>query len=139
MPRLHTFFTLFMGTALALASFTSIISCNGNGGSSYSEGDIYTPGGSGGGTVNGPQGRSGSGFAGGDISAIDILEMSNAGDTDGIVAIFQPATSTGGESAGSQTVVLNAAAIGMPSDGTATLSITGRGINYEVTATVDAD
>ncbi|MBP5158373.1 MAG: hypothetical protein ILP18_10955 [Treponema sp.] len=49
MPRLHTFFTLFMGTALALASFTAIISCNGNGGSSYSEGEIYTPGGSGGG------------------------------------------------------------------------------------------
>lgn len=45
MPRLHTFFTLFMGTALALASFTTIISCNGNGGSSYSEGEIYTPGG----------------------------------------------------------------------------------------------
>ncbi|MBP5156463.1 MAG: hypothetical protein ILP18_01135, partial [Treponema sp.] len=35
--------------------------------------------------------------------------------------------------------MLNAAAIGMPSDGTATLSITGRGINYEVTATMDAD
>ena len=51
MPRLHTFFTLFMGTALALASFTTIISCNGNGGSSYSEGEIYTPGGVGGGAL----------------------------------------------------------------------------------------
>lgn len=47
MPRVHTFLTFFMGTALALASFTAI-SCNGNGGSSNYEGGIYTPGGSGG-------------------------------------------------------------------------------------------
>lgn len=47
--RVHTFLTLLLGASLALASFTTIISCNGNGGSSYSEGDAYTPGGSGGG------------------------------------------------------------------------------------------
>ena len=50
MPRLQTFLSIFMGASLALASFIAL-SCNGNGGSSCSEGEIYTPGGAGGGLL----------------------------------------------------------------------------------------
>lgn len=126
--------------ALVFALFSSIMllvlpaSCNGNGGGSDSYGAVY----------NSPGGEASSGSAGGStgssdigsgITAQDILNLSNADDTDSIIRIFSaPAP----EQDNSQTVVLSASDIGLPSGGSATLTITG-GVPFTATAQADAD
>lgn len=102
-----------------------ILSCRGNGGSSYSDGAVYTPGGASG----------GSGSAGGSaVTAEDLWTLSNAGSIDRIVELFQT-----GFTGGSCTVVISAADLGLPAGGTVTLTITGPGINYTADAAAGAD
>ena len=72
--------------AFVFAIFSSIVllvvpaSCNGNAGGSDSYGAVYSPGGG--------SGSSGQAQSGGDISAIDILNYSNADDMETVVAIL---------------------------------------------------
>ena len=120
--------------AFVFALFSSIIlpislaSCNGNGGSSDSYGAVYSPG-----------GGSGSGQVQADpVSAMDILNYSNADDMGTVVAILLGGGG-GTDEAQTQTVTLSADDIGLPPDGTATLTISGNGVDYTATATADAD
>ena len=115
------------------------VSCNGNGGSSDSSGQIYLPVSepSSGSTGSGTSG-SGSSGSGGTVSAQDILDLSNTGDTDSIVRIFSTPSSEQAPAGTPQTVVLKASDIGLPSGGSATLTITG-GTSFSVTAQADAD
>ncbi len=121
--------------AFIIALFSSIIiilaSCNGNGGSADSYGAVYSPGGG--------SGSSGQAQSGGDISAIDILNYSNADDMETVVAILLGGGGGGTDEAQTQTVTLSADAIGLPPDGTATLVIQGNGVDISVTATAGAD
>lgn len=103
-----------------------ILSCRGNGGSSYSDGAVYTPGG-------GASGGSGS-IGGSVVTAEDLWKLSNAGSIDRIVELFQT-----GFTSGSCIVVIPAADLGLPAGGTVTLTITGPGINYTADATAGAD
>ena len=125
--------------AFVFAIFSSIVllvvpaSCNGNGGGSDSYGELYSPGGGGG------SGSSGQAQSGGDISAIDILNYSNADDMETVVAILLGGGGGGTDEAQTQTVTLSADAIGLPSGGTATLVIQGNGVDISVTATAGAD
>ena len=125
--------------ALVFALFSSIIlpislsSCNGNGGGSDSYGELYSLGGGGG------SGSSGQAQSGGDISAIDILNYSNADDMETVVAILLGGGGGGTDETRTQTVTLSADDIGLPSGGTATLTISGNGVDYTATATADAD
>lgn len=114
-----------------------VMSCNGTGGTSDSEGETYVPGGNSGSS----SGSSGIGASsGGNLDAIDILNMANSGDTDSIVATLTGgAGGTAGGSNRAQTVTLDADAIGLPAGGTVTLTITGRGVDYNVSASADAD
>lgn len=128
--------------AFVFAIFSSIIifvSCNGNGGSSDSSGPIYLPVSepSSGSTGSGTSG-SGSSGSGGTVSAQDILDLSNTGDTDSIVRIFSTPSSEQAPAGTPQTVVLKASDIGLPDGGSATLTITG-GTSFSVTAQADAD
>ena len=122
--------------ALVFALFSSIIlpislaSCNGNAGGADSYGAVYSPGGG--------SGSSGQAQSGGDISAIDILNYSNADDMETVVAILLGGGGGGTDEAQTQTVTLSADAIGLPPDGTATLVIQGNGVDYTATATADA-
>ena len=127
--------------AFVFAIFSSIIifvSCNGNGGGSDSYGPVYnSPGGeASSGSAGGSTGsNSGSSDIGSGITAQDILNLSNADDTDSIIRIFSaPAP----EQDNSQTVVLSASDIGLPSGGSATLAISGS-ISFSQTAQADAD
>lgn len=125
--------------ALVFALFSSIMlplslaSCNGNGGGSDSYGELYSLGGGGG------SGSSGQAQSGGDISAIDILNYSNADDMETVVAILLGGGGGGTDETRTQTVTLSADDIGLPSGGTATLTISGNGVDYTATATADAD
>ena len=122
--------------AFVFAIFSSVFylaSCNGNGGSADSYGAVYSPGGGGGGS------SSGQAQSGGDISAIDILNCSNADDMETVVAILLGGGDGGTDETRTQTVTLSADDIGLPSGGTATLTISGNGVDYTATATADAD
>lgn len=98
-------------------------SCNGNSGGYDYEGPTYTPGSSSGSS---------------DIDAAEMLNLSNAGDIEGIIARLTGGSS-GSSTASPSTVILKASEIGLPSGGTATLTITGNGVDYTATATADAD
>lgn len=114
---------------LVLSVILLLSACNGNGGSSHSDGAVYNPGGG---------SSSGSGDAGsidGSVTAQDLWILSNAGDVERIVELFQT-SSTGGETC---TVVIFASDLGLPADGSVTLTITGPGINYTKDATADTD
>ncbi|MCR5621852.1 MAG: hypothetical protein K6G18_08340 [Treponema sp.] len=130
-PRIQAY------AAFVFALFSSIIlpiSCNGNGGGSDSSGPIYMPVG---GTSSGTAGGSGSPGSDSTASAQDILELSNAGDTDSIIHIFTASPEQ--EQAGTpQAVVLKASDIGLPEGGSATLAISGS-ISFSQTAQADAD
>ena len=119
MPRLNSFFTLFLGVSVALASFTTL-SCNGNGGGSDSEGETYKPGGS-------ANQQSSSASSGSSISATDILNSSNSGeDMESLVdRLVNGGTTAQNADAGTQTVIFSADSIGLPAGGTATLTISG--------------
>lgn len=79
--------------------------------------------------------------SGGDISAIDILNYSNAGDMETVVErLTSSGTATAGnEAAGTQTITFKASDIGMPSGGKAVLTISGVGYEYEGEARADND
>ncbi len=145
MRKTRTFPSILTATFLFLSALLCplVLSCSGNGSASNMDGDIYTPGagasGSGSGAAGGSGTSSGTATTGG-ITAADILDMANSGNTDGIVAVFKPTTASGGsDSAQEQTIVLDADAIGLPAGGTVTLTITGRGVDYNVSASADAD
>ncbi|MBQ9538010.1 MAG: hypothetical protein IJU95_01965 [Treponema sp.] len=104
-----------------------LLSCNGNGGGGDSYGDVYTPGG----------GLNNAGRAGG-VNALEILELSNAGDIEAIIAILSGGGS-GTDTAQTQAVTLRAADIGLPAGGTATLTISGGGVDWTATAGADSD
>lgn len=122
--------------AFVFAIFSSIVllvvpaSCNGNAGGSDSYGELYSPGGGG--------DSSGQTQSGGDLSAIDILNYSNA-DQMGTVVEILLGGGGGTDEAQTQTVTLSADDIGLPPDGTATLVIQGNGVDISVTATAGAD
>ena len=127
---LHTFsfaksFFLFLLPLLLVT-----VSCNGNGGASDSGGAIYTGG--------SPAAPSGTGSTqDSSVGVEDILSMANADDTDSIVAVL-----TGGGERGTsqrQNITLSADGIGLPAGGSATLTITGGGINFTATARADVN
>ena len=109
-----------------LSAAILLASCNGNAGGSDYEGELYSPG-------------TGSSSSRSDVDAADILDMSNAGDMEGIIARLTGGGSGGISTASPSTVVLKASDIGMPAGGTATLTITGNGVDYTATASADAD
>ncbi len=109
-----------------LSAAILLASCNGNAGGSDYEGETYSPG------IGSSSSRS-------DVDAADILEMSNADDMEGIIARLTGGGSGGISTASPSTVVLKASDIGMPAGGTATLTITGNGVDYSATASADAD
>lgn len=126
MQKLRQFLPILTATLLSLTALIfpiGIISCNGNGGTSDMYGDVYTPGGT---------AANDSGSTGG-MDAIDILNMTNSGDIESIVANLTGAPANSGTDQ-SQLIVLDADAIGLPAGGTATLTITGGGVNYSETA-----
>ncbi|MBP5464151.1 MAG: hypothetical protein J6Y13_03130, partial [Treponema sp.] len=97
-----------------------ILSCRGNGGSAYSGGPTYVPG-----ERSGGSGSSSSGTDSGEsFTAEDLWKLSNAGSIDRIIELFQT-----GFTSETCTVVMSAAALGLPAGGTVTLTITGPGIN----------
>ena len=136
MPRVKNFLPLLLGTALVLASFTAL-SCNGNGGASDSEGEVYTGGGTS--SSSGPSGSSSGGSSSNGISAMDYLSFSNS--SEGMETLVDRLTSGTMQNAGAgtQTVTFIADTIGLPSGGTATLTISGGGCNYSGLATADAN
>ncbi|MCR5621833.1 MAG: leucine-rich repeat domain-containing protein [Treponema sp.] len=149
MCKSRTFIPMLTASFLSLAAVLCplVLSCSGNGSAIDMDDETYIPGG--GGVYGNGSGTNGAGSGSADSrngggssspSAIDILELANSGDVDSIVAVFKPATSTGGDGAPQpQTLTLAADAIGLPTGGTATLSITGRGVDYNVTVGADAD
>ncbi len=108
-----------------------LLSCSGTGGAADSVATTY---GAGGGTTSANTGSGG-------ISAIDILNRSNADDMETVVAIL---SQTGGGSRVnyelSRIVTLNADDIGLPAGGKVILTISGEGMDdIELTAERDAD
>ena len=118
---------VLIGCILAVA----LLSCSGTGGAADSVATTY---GAGGGTTSANTGSGG-------ISAIDILNRSNADDMETVVAIL---SQTGGGSRVnyelSRIVTLNADDIGLPAGGKVILTISGEGMDdIELTAERDAD
>ncbi len=98
--------------------------CPGNGGSSHSGGAVYT-------------GGSESADGSPPYSARDLLDRSNAGDIQGIIALL---TASGGAvTAGTAAVTFDASAIGLPEGGRVTLTVTVNGRQQVYRANADAD
>ncbi len=102
-------------------------SCNGNGGSIDSVGEVYSPSGN---TTSSVSSSSVPEF-----TTSDLLSYSNSGDTSSIVSNVGSVTS----SSSTTTVALSASSIGLPSGGTVTLTITGNGISYVQEASASSD
>ena len=97
MRKTRSFPSILTATFLFLSALLCplVMSCNGTGGTSDSEGETYVPGGNSGSS----SGSSGIGASsGGNLDAIDILNMTNSGDTDSVVAIL-----SGGAEGGTDT------------------------------------
>ena len=108
-------------------------SCNGNGGSLDSEGETYSSAG-GQASVS-----SGSGLvAGGGITGAGILAASNGGDG-GTILSGVAADSQTASASGTTTVALSASAIGLPSGGSVSLTISGGGISYASESSASSD
>lgn len=125
----HTYTRLLSLIAAGLLAF-AFAACNGNGGSMDSGGAVYNPNGT---ASGGSGGSSGSGGTTETFTAQDLLNRSNAGDDSGIVHLV----TGGGTSPNSKTVTMSAADLGLPADGTVTLTIIG--IGYSATAGVNPD
>ena len=121
-------FLVILSAAILLAA------CTGNGGSANSNGEVYIPGGSSG------WGNSGTTSSGGSPSesftAEDLLNLSNAGNTGRIIQLISQAASE--EDRETTTIVMSAADLGLPADGTVTLTITGA-VSFTGTVGADAD
>ena len=117
----------------SLAPVFFFFSCNGNGGGSDSQGELYSTGSHGNNSGNG--GNSGNGDG---ISAWEILNMANGGHTDEIVARL-----TGGgeeeEESKTFTVSFSAADLQLPAGGWLTLEIEGGDASYKAKAYASAD
>ena len=134
---------LFSSLLFSSLLFSSLIifslgfsACTGNGGSTDSGGDIYTPGMGGNSGNPNATASGGSGTASTSFTAEDLLNLSNAGNADKIIKLVsQDSGSAGPET---QTVTLSAADLGLPAGGTVTLLITGA-VQYSRTVSADAD
>ena len=93
-------------------------------------------GGRGGGFSNGSNSSSNN-----EISAWEILDLSNSGDMERVVAQLAGGSGSGNGTDGpiTQKVTFNKNNIGLPDDGTLTLVITGDGVDVDKTGTADAD
>ncbi|MBQ6567558.1 MAG: leucine-rich repeat protein [Treponema sp.] len=124
--------------AVLIGCLTALVlfSCSGTGGAADSAGATYIMGG--GGTSSANTGSGG-------ISAIDILNRSNADDREAVVAILSQTGGSSGSGGGvnyelSSTIVLNSDDIGLPADGRVILTISGDGMDdIELTVRPDAD
>ncbi len=122
-------------SALLLTAFTA---CNGNGGSHDGGGEVYNQGMGGGNTGNTNTTASGGSAASGTsetFTAQDLWNFSNAGNSTKIIQLVtqaDPASRT-------KTVSMSAADLGLPANGTVTLTITGSGIAFSETKSADAD
>ncbi len=125
----HTYTGLLSLIAAGLLAL-AFAACNGNGGSMDSGGAVYNPSGT---ASGGSGGSSGSGGTTETFTAQDLLNRSNAGDDSGIVHLV----TGGGTSPNSKTVTMSAADLGLPADGTVTLTIIG--IGYSATAGANPD
>ncbi|MBQ3687254.1 MAG: hypothetical protein II932_05440, partial [Treponema sp.] len=125
----HTYTGLLSLIAAGLLTL-AFAACNGNGGSMDSGGAVYNPNGT---ASGGSGGSSGSGGTTETFTAQDLLNRSNAGDDSGIVHLV----TGGGTSPNSKTVTMSAADLGLPADGTVTLTIIG--IGYSATAGANPD
>ncbi len=123
-------FCIIRSLFLALSAVILLAACRGNGGSAYSGGPTYVPGGGSGGSSGGDT----TGDSTNSFTAQDLWNLSNAGSVDRIIELFK--TNAGSETC---TVVISAAALGLPAGGSVTLTITGAGISYTADATADAD
>ncbi len=123
-------FCIIRSLFLTLSAVILLAACRGNGGSADSGGPTYVPGGGSGGSSGGNT----TGDSTNSFTAQDLLNLSNAGSVDRMIELFQ--TNAGSESC---TVVISAAALGLPAGGSVTLTITGAGISYTADATADAD
>ena len=98
-----------------------------------SGGAVYNPNGGSSGGSSGSSGSSGSGGNTDTFTAQDLLNLSNAGDDTSIVRLV----SGGGTSPNTKTVTMSAADLGLPADGSVTLTILG--IGYSATAGANPD
>ena len=126
--RLLTRFVRLLFAAL-LAVVPCFLSCNGNGGSHDGGGATYVPGGGSGSSGGGTTGNLTESF-----TTEDLWNLSNAGNAYRIVELL----STNQAMEQTQTIVLQAAAIGLPAGGSATLTISG-GIAFSGTVQAAAD
>lgn len=118
----------------SLAPVFFFFSCNGNGGGSDSQGELYFSESLGNNSGNG----GGNSSNGGDLSAWDIKELANGGMTDEIVARL-----TGGgeeeEETKTFTVSFSAADLQLPAGGWLTLEISGADDDYKKSASAYPD
>ena len=125
------FFSLLLLCTLGLSS------CNGNGGSHDGGGEVYNQsmGGNTGNTNTTASGGSAASGTSETFTAQDLWNFSNAGNSTKIIQLVtqaDPASRT-------KTVSMSAADLGLPANGTVTLTITGSGIAFSETKSADAD
>ncbi len=126
----------FLATATACFCALLLAACDGIGTSIHADNPY---GGLGGWTGDGSSG--GADSSGGSSLGFDagsLLGFSNTGDVEAIVRLFTTAISSP-DAGGTTEVVFSAADLGLPADGTVTLSLRGNGIDYENTKGADAD
>ncbi|MBP5463853.1 MAG: hypothetical protein J6Y13_01555, partial [Treponema sp.] len=103
-----------------------LTACTGNGGAANSNGELYNPNNipvsSGSGAGSGSSGSSGGSSE--SFTAEDLLNAANSGDPGRIIELVSAAPA-GDESGETTTIVLSAADLGLPANGTVTLTITG--------------
>ncbi|MBQ3687050.1 MAG: hypothetical protein II932_04400, partial [Treponema sp.] len=109
-----------------------------------SGGEVYNPNGtpvnsgSGAGSGSGSSGSSGSsGGSSGTFTAQDLADAITAGDAGKIIELVSQ--SGGTASPETQTVSMSAEDLGLPTGGTVTLTVTGRGVSFSETRAADAD
>lgn len=125
-----------LAACLVVSFLFNFISCNGNGGGADYEGAVYgAPAESG----SGSSSSSSAGTGGGSISAEDMLNLSNAGDTDSIISRLEEPSASSQSEFEPSTIALSASDIGLPAGGYVTLTITGDGIGYAADASASSD
>lgn len=142
MPKPQSFLPILTVSFLFLSALISplITACNGNGGTSDQESILYnTPSSRTENTSGNSSGASSSADDGKRYTAQDIVDLSNTGSTESIVAIFMGGGTGGSTAPQPGTVTLRADDIGLPAGGTATLTIQGNGMEYTATASADAN
>lgn len=117
-----------------------LASCNGNGGSADSAGEVYVLADAGVPAQDSSSSASQAEKNGRTITADDILTLSNSDQSDSIANIISaPKDDPESVLPGTCTITLSASDIGLPAGGSVTLTIIGDGIAYTADATASSD